>query len=89
MTETVIIVLFLMLIISTSNVMCFFIGARVGQKVINKEPLKITSPAEKIREHKAKKEEKAKLDRYSILMENIEKYDGTGIGQKDVPEMRD
>ena len=89
MTETIILVLVFTFILCTSNVMCFFIGARTGQKVMNKEPLKVSSPMEKIEEHKRKKEEKYELERQAVLFENIESYDGTGYGQKDVPRARD
>ena len=89
MTGTIVLVLVFTLILCTSNVMCFFIGARIGQKVVNKEPLKVSSPMEKIEEHKRKKEEKYELERQAVLFENIDNYDGTGYGQKDVPKARD
>lgn len=45
----------------------------------------VTNPLQTYREHRAKEEERKELERYEIIMENIENYDGTGANQKDVP----
>ena len=46
-------ILFIILAVGTLNVACFFIGAKVGQKVVKDEPLELPSlnPLEKILRH--------------------------------------
>ena len=65
---------------------CFLVGARVGQAVRNGEPIELPTinPLEAYREHKEAKAAQAEQDRMAIIMQNIEAYDGTGYGQKDV-----
>ena len=77
----------LMLIMGAYGVACFVIGARVGQKVVNGEKIELPSvnPIEIIKEHKAHKEAEMEQERIDTIMRNIEGYDGTGIGQEDVP----
>ena len=66
---------------------CFVAGARVGQKVVKGEPIELPTinPLEIHREREAKKEAAREQDRIATIMSNIESYDGTGHGQKDVP----
>ena len=69
------------------NIACFFIGAKVGQTVSkgkeialpNINPMKAYQ--EKVERHEAQREK----NRLETIMRNIEKYDGTGAGQEDVP----
>lgn len=69
------------------NVVCFFIGAKVGQTVSKGEDIKLSipDPVEAIREHKDKKHAEKEQERIDIIMQNIENYDGTGRNQKEVP----
>lgn len=69
------------------NVVCFFIGAKVGQTVARGEDIKlpIPDPVEAIREHKDKKHAEKEQERIDIIMQNIENYDGTGRNQREVP----
>ena len=39
------------------NVLCFLIGAKVGQKVANKETIELPNPVKKVKEYKQSKEE--------------------------------
>lgn len=64
---------------------CFLIGARVGQKVVKGETVELPNPVKAIKEHQAKKEAEFQQNKIDVIMENIENYDGTGYGQKDVP----
>lgn len=92
MIETLLIALGFTIILGTSNVMCFYIGAKVGQKVVNQEKIKlptIPTPTEQIRKHQEKKEQDYELDRINTVMKNIDIYDGTGFGQKEVPKARE
>ena len=77
----------LILTVGALNVACFFIGARVGQKVAKGEPLevKLPDPMQAIREREDKREAQREQDRYDTIMRNIEAYDGTSNGQEDVP----
>lgn len=73
--------------VSLSNIVCFLIGAKVGQTVIRGEEIKtpVVSPMEAARSHKAKKEAQYEQDRMDTILRNIESYDGTERGQEDVP----
>lgn len=78
----------LIVTISLLNILCFLIGAMVGQKVVKGEKVELPkiNPMEIYREHQEKRaaeEEKNKLD---TIMRNIERYDGTAAGQEDVPQ---
>lgn len=66
---------------------CFIIGARLGQKVVKGEEIKveIPNPIKAISEHKEKKEAEKIMDKLDIVAENIDNYDGTGAYQKEIP----
>jgi hypothetical protein len=57
----------------------------VGQRVKRGEAIKLPNPVETIRENKQRKEARREADRYETIMENIDRYDGTSNGQKEVP----
>lgn len=77
----------LIAVIAASNIICFLIGAKVGQKVSKGEDIKLPNmnPVEAYKKREARKEAEVELDRISTIMQNIESYDGTSYGQKDVP----
>jgi hypothetical protein len=77
----------LIAIVGTLNVVCFFIGAKVGQTVSKGEPIEMPSvnPIEAIREHNDKREADREQDRLETILRNIEKYDGSANGQEEVP----
>lgn len=77
----------LILTVGAVNVLCFFIGAKVGQTVAKGQTLEVpeVNPVKAYREHKAQKEADKEADRLEAIMRNIEAYDGTGEGQADVP----
>lgn len=77
----------LIAIVGTLNVVCFFIGAKVGQTVSKGEAIEMPSvnPIEAIREHNDKKEADREQDRLETIMRNIERYDGSANGQEEVP----
>lgn len=66
----------------------FVIGARVGQKSVKSDEIKLPSinPVKIINEMNESREQKKEQERYKIIAENIDNYDGTSIGQKDVPK---
>ena len=75
------------LVTGTLNIVCFFIGAKVGQKVVKGEPIEIPSlkPMDAIREKEEKREARKEQEKIETIMRNIEKYDGTPLGQEDIP----
>ena len=76
----------LLLLLSTSNIVCFVIGARVGQKVTKGETIDLPTInlLEAYRQRESKREAQAEQDNLETIMQNIERYDGTGIGQQKV-----
>lgn len=74
------------------NLMCVLIGAKIGQKVVKGEPIELPqmNPIEAIRENKQKNEqrraEERERRREDILLHNIDIYDGTSNGQREVPK---
>lgn len=70
------------------NIFCFLIGAKVGQTVTKGEEVELptVNPMAMVREHKSRKKAEEELDKLDTIMRNIESYDGTSNGQKDVPK---
>lgn len=75
----------LMAVFTVSNIICFMVGAKVGQKVSKGEEVKLPNPVKAIQQHQEQKEAKKEQDRFDTILRNIESYDGTSIGQKEVP----
>ena len=71
---------------SLSNILCFLIGARTGQRVTKGEEVELpkVNPVEIIREHQEKREAERERDKFEKIMQNIDNYDGTSYGQEDV-----
>lgn len=70
-----------------SNMLCFMLGARVGQKVIKGEPIEMPKidPMRAVKERQDRRAAEAEQERYDAILRNIEAYDGTERGQEDVP----
>jgi hypothetical protein len=77
----------LLAVFAASNILCFMVGAKVGQKVAKGEEVKLPSvnPLEAYREHQSIKEAKKEQERMDVILANIDRYDGTSNGQVDVP----
>lgn len=77
----------LLLVMGVTNIACFFLGAKVGQTVSKGETIETPNlnPMEAIRRNQDRKEARREQDRIDIIMQNIDRYDGSGAGQKDVP----
>lgn len=77
----------LLLVMGTVNILCFLIGAKVGQAVSRGEKVEMPSvnPLKAFREHEDKKEAQKEQDRINAILRNIEGYDGTSRGQEDIP----
>lgn len=76
-----------MLIMGVTNILCFMIGAKVGQKVVKGESVELPNldPFKAYREHEARKEQREEQERVNTILQNIDRYDGTSNGQNDVP----
>ena len=79
--------LVLMLGVGAMCVICFIVGAKVGQMVSKGEDIKTPtiSPIEAARNREEKKLAQMEQNRIDTIMRNIERYDGTTKGQEDVP----
>ena len=77
----------LVLTVGAMCIGCFIIGAKVGQQVAKGEEIKLPSvnPLEAFREYQNKKEAEMEQNRIDTILQNIESYDGTSNGQKEVP----
>ena len=71
----------------TLCIVCFFIGAMVGQKASKGEEIESPKidPMKPIREHQERKKAKEEQNRFDVLMRNIDNYDGTSNHQEDLP----
>lgn len=77
----------IMLVMGAVNVVCFFIGAKVGQTAQRGADIKAPAinPVKAIKESESRKVAKAEQERIDTILHNIESYDGTERGQQDVP----
>lgn len=77
----------LLLVMGVTNILCFIIGAKVGQTVSKGETIETPNlnPMEAIRRHQERREADREQNRIDVIMQNIDRYDGSGAGQKDVP----
>lgn len=64
----------------------YTLGLKNGQKLKNNEEIKIPeiNPVKIVRNEIESFEEKKKQDAFETMMFNIDNYDGTGLGQKDI-----
>ena len=76
----------MVLVVSAMCIVCFMVGAKVGQTVSKGEDIQTPTinPLKAYREHEQRKEAEKEQNRMETIMQNIEAYDGTGEGQKDV-----
>jgi hypothetical protein len=77
----------LVLTVGAMCIVCFLVGAKVGQTVVKGEDVKLPTinPIEAYREHENKKHAKMEQEKLDTIMRNIESYDGTGNRQEDLP----
>lgn len=80
----------LVLTVGALNLVCFFVGAKVGQAASKGERIETPelNPVKAIKEHQERKAAEREHDeeqrRIDTIMRNIESYDGTTKGQEDV-----
>lgn len=77
----------LIAIVCLTNIACFIVGARVGQAVSKGETIQTPelNPVKVIQEQKDKRQARWEQSKIDVILQNIESYDGTSRGQKDVP----
>lgn len=71
------------------NVLSFFIGAKVGQKVVRGETIETPKiepwQIKTIREYNQERKVRKEIERDKVIAENIDSYNGTPYGQKEIP----
>lgn len=79
-------IILILLIVGALNIVCFFVGAKIGQKVVKGEEIKAPEITLKnpIKEYRKKKEAETSQEKINAILENIESYNGTSAGQKDI-----
>lgn len=80
-----------LLITVASNIICFIIGAKIGQMVVRQEtinlnPVKAVENA--IAEHKEALIKEAEDEYLKAIYQNIDNYTGDSIGQVDIPRRK-
>lgn len=77
----------LLLTMGAVNLLCFVIGARVGQKVSNGEEIKLPSvnPVEAVKAYKEEREKRHIQSKMDAILENMENYSGSSVGQREIP----
>lgn len=65
----------------------YTLGLKNGQKLSKNEDITMPelNPIKAIQNEIETHEERKKQDQLDIMMSNIDNYDGTGIGQKNIP----
>lgn len=80
------------LVVCIANILCFYIGARIGQKIIREEEVTLPNPVKEVQvqmqEYRDKRRAKEEQEQLEVILANVESYDGTGYGQRDVPGTR-
>ena len=67
-------------------ILSYTLGLKNGQKLKNNEEIKMPeiNPIKIVRNEIDAFEQRKKQDVYDTIMANIDNYDGTGLGQKDI-----
>lgn len=79
-------------VLSLLNLICFAAGIKIAFILARGEKGESSAfhPLEAVKERKEKRKAKIESDqereRLETVLKNIEAYDGTGMGQEDVPE---
>ena len=74
----------LVAVICLSNVACLIAGAKIGQKAYRGEEIKLPNPVEKAQSFKESQEYRKEQEALDTMLHNINVYDGTSLGQKDI-----
>lgn len=66
---------------------CFYIGAKTGQTVAKGKDIEMpkVNPMKIYKERQDKREADKELEKIETILQNIDRYDGTSVGQQDIP----
>ena len=82
----------IILVVCIANILCFYIGAKIGQAIIRDEDIKMPNPVvavqEQVQEYRERRKSREEQEQLDVILANIESYDGTGYGQREVPGAR-
>ena len=80
--ETIILVL----LMGGMNLLAFLVGAKTAQKADRGEKIEVPTlnPMKAYKEHREETEANKEQERLNTMLENINNYNGTGLGQKDI-----
>ena len=71
------------------NLFTVLIGVVIGQKLSKGREIKLNpvkAIKEEIKESKVSREENLRKKKIDTMLQNIDSYDGTGLGQKQIPK---
>lgn len=71
------------------NLFSVLVGAIIGQKTAKGRDIKfnpVKAIKEEIKESKVSREENLRKRKIDTMLQNIDSYDGTGLGQKQIPK---
>lgn len=76
----------LVIFMNMGNILCFIIGAKIGQKVEKGERITLPNlnPIKAVKESIENKKEERTIQEYQKLFDNIDNYDKPGYSQKEV-----
>lgn len=86
MVCTLICIGILILLVSSFELLAFLLGVKVTQKVQKNEEVKLPTinPVKAYKEYQVEKKQQKEHDELSKIMQNIDNYDGTSLGQVDI-----
>lgn len=71
------------------NLISFAVGAKIGQGIIKGREITfnpVKAIKNDLKENKINKKEDLRRRKIETTLENIENYNGTGLGQKEIPK---
>ena len=76
----------LILLMGVMNLLAFLIGARTAQKAQKGEEIELPNinPVKVYEEHMERIQANKEQQELNTMLENINNYNGTGLGQKDI-----
>ena len=80
--NNLVMIMVVFVVISTMNLITFFLALKIVQKVYKKEDLKIPNPVTIVNEVKEEHKRQKEQEELEISLYNVEVFDGTGLGQK-------
>lgn len=78
--------IFLIAVVGGLNILSFLIGAKTAQKLHRGEEIELpkVNPVQVYKEHREEAEANKEQERLNTMLENINNYNGTPLGQKSI-----